>query len=80
MTAVGGFGYLQLLDDYSRASSLLLASVEELKGTTNQVSSRPSAATEPFLTLSKPLGEILLCGHTEFSFRRQSRWHLISNA
>lgn len=36
-TLVGGYGYFQLLDDYSQASSLLLLSVEELKLSTEQV-------------------------------------------
>lgn len=42
VTAVGGFGYFQLLDDYTKASSLLLMSVEELKSSTEQVRWTPS--------------------------------------
>ncbi|ORY73595.1 hypothetical protein BCR35DRAFT_354043 [Leucosporidium creatinivorum] len=38
-TLVGGYGYFQLLDDYSQASSLLLLSVEELKTSTEQMAS-----------------------------------------
>lgn len=38
-TLVGGYGYFQLLDDYTQASSLLLLSVEELKTSTEQVCS-----------------------------------------
>jgi hypothetical protein len=36
-TLVGGYGYFQLLDDYTQASSLLLLSVEELKVSTEKV-------------------------------------------
>ena len=52
MTAVGGFGYMQLLDDYSRASNLLLASVEELRKTTGQVKAHKHQLEAPRLTLT----------------------------
>ncbi|GAA5870921.1 hypothetical protein JCM8547_000033 [Rhodosporidiobolus lusitaniae] len=42
VTLVGSYGYFQLLDDYSRASRELLASVEELKGSTEQMASHLS--------------------------------------
>lgn len=37
LTAVGGYGYFRVLDDYRRASEKLLTSVEELKTSTEQV-------------------------------------------
>lgn len=37
LTAVGGYGYLRVLEDYRQASERLLVSVEELKGSTEQV-------------------------------------------
>ncbi|GAA5987762.1 hypothetical protein JCM11641_006522 [Rhodosporidiobolus odoratus] len=36
-TLVGSYGYFQLLDDYSKASRELLGSVEELRGSTEQM-------------------------------------------
>lgn len=37
LTAVGGYGYFRVLDDYRRASEKLLTSVEELKTSTEQM-------------------------------------------
>ncbi|GAA6017504.1 hypothetical protein JCM10207_008249 [Rhodosporidiobolus poonsookiae] len=37
ISLTGGYGYFQLLDDYSKASSELLSSVEELRGSTEQM-------------------------------------------
>lgn len=37
LSAVGGYGYLRVLDDYRQASERLLVSVEELKSSTEQV-------------------------------------------
>jgi hypothetical protein len=37
LSMVGGYGYVSLLDDYKTASGLLLASVEELKSSTQTV-------------------------------------------
>ena len=48
LTAVGGYGYLRVLDDYRQASEKLLTSVEELKISTEQVpSSSPSGFLHP---------------------------------
>ncbi|GAA5982685.1 hypothetical protein JCM10908_006744 [Rhodotorula pacifica] len=45
LTAVGGYGYLRVLDDYRQASEKLLVSVEELKGSTEQMTSHLSRIT-----------------------------------
>ncbi|BGP20532.1 hypothetical protein JCM10213v2_008693 [Rhodosporidiobolus nylandii] len=37
VSLVGGYGYFQLLDDYAKASRELLGSVEELRGSTEQM-------------------------------------------
>ncbi|KWU45203.1 hypothetical protein RHOSPDRAFT_16775 [Rhodotorula sp. JG-1b] len=42
LTAVGGYGYLRVLDDYRQASEKLLTSVEELKISTEQMTAHLS--------------------------------------
>ncbi|GAA5954321.1 hypothetical protein JCM8115_003372 [Rhodotorula mucilaginosa] len=42
LTAVGGYGYLRVLDDYRQASEKLLTSVEELKSSTEQMTTHLS--------------------------------------
>ncbi|KPV73029.1 uncharacterized protein RHOBADRAFT_55271 [Rhodotorula graminis WP1] len=42
LTTIGGYGYFRLLDDYHNASTTLLASVEELKGSTQQMATHLS--------------------------------------
>ncbi|GAA5882171.1 hypothetical protein JCM3774_005453 [Rhodotorula dairenensis] len=42
LTAVGGYGYFRVLDDYRQASEKLLVSVEELKSSTEQMTTHLS--------------------------------------
>ncbi|GAA5905896.1 hypothetical protein JCM6882_009064 [Rhodosporidiobolus microsporus] len=45
ITSVGSYGYFMLLDDYSKASGTLLESVEELKGSTEQMTTHLTRVT-----------------------------------
>ncbi|BGP58454.1 hypothetical protein JCM8202_005439 [Rhodotorula sphaerocarpa] len=45
LSAVGGYGYLRVLDDYRQASERLLVSVEELKSSTEQMAAHLSRIT-----------------------------------
>ncbi|GAA5838489.1 hypothetical protein JCM11251_003407 [Rhodosporidiobolus azoricus] len=45
VTSVGSYGYFMLLDDYSKASGTLLDSVEELKGSTEQMTTHVTRIT-----------------------------------
>ncbi|GAA5997674.1 uncharacterized protein JCM10292_001015 [Rhodotorula paludigena] len=42
ISAVGGYGYFRLLEDYQKASQTLLVSVDELKGSTEQMATHLS--------------------------------------
>ncbi|POY75039.1 hypothetical protein BMF94_2015 [Rhodotorula taiwanensis] len=53
LTAVGGYGYLRVLEDYRQASERLLVSVEELKGSTEQMATHLSRITALESSLEK---------------------------
>ncbi|GAA6055689.1 hypothetical protein JCM3770_001022 [Rhodotorula araucariae] len=53
LTTIGGYGYFRLLDDYQKASTTLLTSVEELKGSTAQMASHLSRISTLEASLEK---------------------------
>ncbi|BGP43783.1 hypothetical protein JCM10449v2_007840 [Rhodotorula kratochvilovae] len=53
LTTIGGYGYFRLLDDYQKASTTLLTSVEELKGSTEQMASHLSRISTLEASLEK---------------------------